>query len=144
MITIFTRVLSLVPTLSQVNLVHNNPSNFIKILSNIIISCMSRSSKCILPSGFYTKILYASLSSSMDATWSIYPILFDLSILIMLWQGVQIVKLLIVVSVTLSLWRTNILTSSVYALPLMWETYAKQEESWDSTVGIVTGYRLED
>jgi hypothetical protein len=51
-------------------------------------------------------------------------------------------------SITPSVLGRNILTRLVCVLRSIREinfyTYAKQEESWDSTVGIATGYGLED
>jgi len=68
----------LVPTLSQLNPVHNFPPCFPVIHSNINLPSTPRSSEWSLPLRFPTKILYTSLISPMRATLPANPILLDL------------------------------------------------------------------
>ena len=65
-----------VPILSQLNLVHNPTSYFLKIYLNIILPSIPQSPKCLFPSGFLSKTLNTPLLPSIHATCPAYLILF--------------------------------------------------------------------
>jgi hypothetical protein len=71
-----------VHNMSQMNPVHNFPTNFPKINANIIFPSTPRSSGGLFPSGIPTKILYAFLVSLMPVTCNAYLIFVDLITLI--------------------------------------------------------------